>query len=379
MCQDGFTSESATAICKEMGFDAASTWRYGLLWPSRNYSISLDDIGCSSTDWKSDCTYSATNDSDCNHTEDVFLSCGRECPPGQYRRSGQCIPCPANTYKSNKGIQTSCTNCPTSSTSEPNSVCCTCEAGQFWNKTRCQSCTEGSASPVGAVKCTTCPPDSRSLYNRSSCACEAGKFWVWSDPDGICASCPQGTYKSKTMDSCSKCPGKKASSTAGSDRCTCTAGKFWNETLCQSCSKGSVSPEGAVNCTKCLSDQTANTARTMCTCPTGHRWSWINQSNGSCLPLQQSIREGEAMTKWIRSIILASVLLAMLLPVIGFLLFHDMRKKRKNKRGSPHGVSIIVQNTEGQIVHIEGKEFKDGKWAGRQKSASTIINSLSER
>ena len=37
-----------------------------------NYKITLDDVRCSSAEWEN-CSF--TEDSDCTHSEDVFLSC----------------------------------------------------------------------------------------------------------------------------------------------------------------------------------------------------------------------------------------------------------------------------------------------------------------
>ena len=80
VCDDSFNYISANAICKVMGFDRSERWRNGIFFEDQNeYPITLDDVRCSSDDWSS-CSYT-TNQHDCSHQEDVFLTCG----PGRIR------------------------------------------------------------------------------------------------------------------------------------------------------------------------------------------------------------------------------------------------------------------------------------------------------
>ena len=72
VCGDLFSDDSADAICKDMGYAGAQSWR--LSWPFRNseYHIALDDVICSEGNWKS-CSYTTSHD--CIHSKDVYLSC----------------------------------------------------------------------------------------------------------------------------------------------------------------------------------------------------------------------------------------------------------------------------------------------------------------
>ena len=73
VCDDSFTENSADAICREMGYSAASNWDSGDDYESQSgYDIKLDDVSCSSGNWSS-CTYSLRHN--CGHHEDVFLEC----------------------------------------------------------------------------------------------------------------------------------------------------------------------------------------------------------------------------------------------------------------------------------------------------------------
>ena len=72
VCGDLFSENSADAICKDMGYAGAQSWR--LSWPFQNseYHIALDDVNCSEGNWKS-CAYTTSHD--CIHSKDVYLSC----------------------------------------------------------------------------------------------------------------------------------------------------------------------------------------------------------------------------------------------------------------------------------------------------------------
>ena len=82
VCDDSFDYTAADAICKTMNYKSAIRWtineNFGSL--QTNYDIKLDDVRCSSTDWES-CTF--TEEGNCSHDEDVFLSC-RKKEPGKF-------------------------------------------------------------------------------------------------------------------------------------------------------------------------------------------------------------------------------------------------------------------------------------------------------
>ncbi|XP_063678290.1 deleted in malignant brain tumors 1 protein-like [Bolinopsis microptera] len=72
VCDDGFSDNSATAICKEMGFTRAINWQNGDEFRSYNYEIGLDEVRCPSTNWDS-CSYITRHD--CSRSENVLLTC----------------------------------------------------------------------------------------------------------------------------------------------------------------------------------------------------------------------------------------------------------------------------------------------------------------
>ena len=74
VCDDHFSYTSAHAICREMGYHGAFSWRSGLVYDSLQNSkpITMDEVRCSSNVWSS---CSSTRVSDCRHSEDVLISC----------------------------------------------------------------------------------------------------------------------------------------------------------------------------------------------------------------------------------------------------------------------------------------------------------------
>ena len=76
VCDDSFDNNAATAICREMGYTDALGWTSGSYWSAQDnyeYDISLDEVQCDSGEWE-DCSFQT--ETDCQHYEDVFLSCG---------------------------------------------------------------------------------------------------------------------------------------------------------------------------------------------------------------------------------------------------------------------------------------------------------------
>ncbi|KAL5253602.1 hypothetical protein ACHWQZ_G013415 [Mnemiopsis leidyi] len=76
VCDDGFTSFSAEAICRELGFNSSQSYTFssGSIWEvQENYDISLDEVRCSGGRWEN-CNF--VTEDDCSHSEDIFLDCG---------------------------------------------------------------------------------------------------------------------------------------------------------------------------------------------------------------------------------------------------------------------------------------------------------------
>ena len=74
VCDDGFSDNSADAICRQMGYYLGATeWDNGNFYNFQSsLNITLDDVVCSSGSWDS-CSYST--DENCGHSEDVHLAC----------------------------------------------------------------------------------------------------------------------------------------------------------------------------------------------------------------------------------------------------------------------------------------------------------------
>ena len=77
VCSDGFSDNSADAICREMGYHAATSWRTGLVYGSQqtDRDISLNEVTCSSNDWSSCSSNSTVADEDYHHSNDILLTC----------------------------------------------------------------------------------------------------------------------------------------------------------------------------------------------------------------------------------------------------------------------------------------------------------------
>ena len=75
VCDDHFTDDAAHAICRELGFGKAISWRSGNFWGviQDRKPIHLDDVQCSGDRLWSSCSFSTTHN--CGHGEDVFLTC----------------------------------------------------------------------------------------------------------------------------------------------------------------------------------------------------------------------------------------------------------------------------------------------------------------
>ena len=75
-----FSNYSASAICREMGYKQAAHWTSGYLYDKDyqdRFDITLSQVRCDNEDWKS-CSY-WTDTGDCDHYEDVLLTCTGTC------------------------------------------------------------------------------------------------------------------------------------------------------------------------------------------------------------------------------------------------------------------------------------------------------------
>ena len=75
VCDDRFSYTEARLICQEMGYDRSSGWTSGSFYNDvqSSLNITLDNVDCSDGGSWSRCDYLTTHN--CDHSEDVFLTC----------------------------------------------------------------------------------------------------------------------------------------------------------------------------------------------------------------------------------------------------------------------------------------------------------------
>ena len=73
VCDDLFNETTADIICRQMGYLGSASWFSGINYEfQQDLDIAMDDVQCNDDTWSS-CTFEST--SNCNHGEDVFISC----------------------------------------------------------------------------------------------------------------------------------------------------------------------------------------------------------------------------------------------------------------------------------------------------------------
>ena len=73
VCDDGFSANSAEAVCRKMGYQGQISYTSGSKWGIQSgLDITLDNVECSSGDWSS-CSFTFSHN--CGHSEDIFLQC----------------------------------------------------------------------------------------------------------------------------------------------------------------------------------------------------------------------------------------------------------------------------------------------------------------
>ena len=79
VCSDHFNDDAAHAICRSMGFGRAINFRSGLRYgrQQRKRNIEMDDVRCDGPWWRLCGSQIGHLHHDCNHHQDVFLTCRR--------------------------------------------------------------------------------------------------------------------------------------------------------------------------------------------------------------------------------------------------------------------------------------------------------------
>jgi len=166
-----------------------------------------------------------------------------QCQDGYYL-SGECFPCPANTY----GIDGTCQPCADGSSSLEGSISihsCTCNASLCKNMVFGQCLGACEDAPHG---CSMCPPGFNKSYISSVGNSE------------LCSACPLHTYQDETgQTQCKQCDSSRMTTSNGnaaSNACICREG-FEGDTAttsfaCSACTPGHFKESvGNAPCAKC--------------------------------------------------------------------------------------------------------------------------------
>ena len=249
----------------------------------------------------------------------------RECPmgcnPGYADVGGECVACPAGSFKAEAGpyrlnsteskqdlsqiLQRDCLQCPANTFSLAASSRCndcrdSCPDGYIINGTcspgsvqdaLCSPCPLNTYKDSSSATCIPCDDNSQSLGvgspSATSCKCKEG-FTIVDTFDGsvttrVCQQCPANTFSLFGEDYCSPCD-SNAQAPAGSTSaaaCQCNAGYVGdNGEGCAACASGTYkSSKGPQVCSLCrdkaegldiASTPLASTSESACVCPVGY-------------------------------------------------------------------------------------------------------------
>ena len=128
----------------------------------------------------------------------------------------------------------------------------TCPAGTEEKDGICRSCPAGTYSLAGGV-CKKCGPGTKSSEASSSCSkCSPGRISQGSG-NSVCEECPAGKYEISRQ-WCNDCPSGSLSS-SGSNACTKCQGGFFaavqGSSMCDPCPSGTYAEEGSSKCVVC--------------------------------------------------------------------------------------------------------------------------------
>ena len=84
MCDDGWGSNDAEVVCRQLGYDGASSISNAYVGGSGR--IWMDNVFCSGSEHAlSDCTFDGWGVNDCNHYEDAGVICYGTSPLSGYK------------------------------------------------------------------------------------------------------------------------------------------------------------------------------------------------------------------------------------------------------------------------------------------------------
>ena len=335
VCDDSFSDNSGTAICRHMGFSGLREWSNGLRFEDLQNSkeITMDNVECSSGSWGS-CNF--VTEDNCGHSEDVFLSCEgsiidsevTEAPHTEAPRTECTVPacpepetcpeCPA-TPTCPPTITCPTVTCPERPTCPPERTCPECpptpSCAEHPTCPECpghptcppeitcppqRTCPECPPTPTCPEHptCPQCPPtptcpEHPTCPTASTCPtprCPAGSY----PHESNCAACPANFFSSSAgSTSCLRCPGGSTSK-PGSSQCDCPSGTMWSNGRCKRCLGNFAGVNG--KCAHCPDGSQAIDGGQSCSCPDGQLWIWGHDLEGSCMPCPKgTFKAGDMM------------------------------------------------------------------------------------
>ncbi|XP_063683738.1 multiple epidermal growth factor-like domains protein 10 isoform X2 [Bolinopsis microptera] len=357
VCDDSFDATAATAICRNLGYTDMNRWssRGTRIEIQDSYEITLDNVDCSDPHWGS-CSFSEENN--CGHIEDVFLSCNSEEPTEAGHSPFSLIDADSNDILGEEqGLLLYNGNTVCDDSFDENAANAICRqmgrpgslgwiAGSLFDiqtgleigldNVDCSSESWSSCTHSTVHNCQhnedvhlTC---SATVTNTPAHVTEVPEFatdpadteppqlQVETDPPQTCppilecptsecyVTCPAGHYLINST--CEECPANFYSSVSGStscsscpgistsrpgsDKCNCRPGTMWSNGRCKRCPDDYAGVEGT--CHQCPEGSQPVDSDRSCSCPDGLYWLWNHALLGACVPCpQDKFIEGEML------------------------------------------------------------------------------------
>ena len=318
VCDDKIYNERARGddktadwICRMMGYESLDHWTSGVKYAwQENYPIILDDVQCSGSAVPQ-CSYLTSEN--CNHREDVWLSCNIRKQRGDLN-SFYLLDNTEMFTQSGHGLlmyQGGTVSYDGFNDKTANWICRLMgyENAADWVNDRQFSFQDDLPIKLNNLVCSNASysdilPSCRSRINTADDSHDED-IWIWCNsvviaecPAGykvklenkLCQECPPTTYSpTPNIDfTCLQCP-EGSSSPAASPYCTCVGGSYLSAdySSCQACPTGTASKEGSMSsgqCVLCPEGTISIHDGKACSCNKGYGWLWMSDEEGTCNP-----------------------------------------------------------------------------------------------